>query len=119
MRQKKRTVLDALGWRGYDWHTISINMLEKCMSAKLPLEALLRTHFFPDGRARDIANGGAATPGSPAYELTFCVFVMSLIRLVQSHEGSLDLLVRGESVATPAEMVALLEARGSGEGKAT
>ena len=114
MRQKKRTVLDALGWRGYDWHTISINMLEKCMSAKLPLDVLLRTHFFPDGRARDIANGGAATPGSPAYELTFCVFVMSLIRLVRSHRGSLDLLVRGDTVRSPCEMLAVMEARQSG-----
>ena len=120
MSRQKHSILDALGWNGYDLHTVSINMLDRCMAARLPgLDAVLQEHFQPGGRTKDLATGQAAVPMSPAYRKTFLSFVHALVGLVRTHNGSLDLLVRGETVRSPAEMVALMEARSRGDGETT
>lgn len=115
MSQWKSVILNALGWQGHDLHTIVINMLDRCMSAKvLGLPAVMTEHFLRDGRTKNLDTGEAAVSLSPAYKRTFRSAAHALVRLVQKERGNLDLLARGDSVKTPAEMAALVEARRSG-----
>lgn len=102
-------VLGALGWPHGDPRTVLANMMHRCLTANLlGLGIVLRRHFLPDGRARDLATGEATAPGSEAYRACYGLAIRALIEMVRREHGSLDLLVRGGTMKPVEEVMAIL-----------